>query len=107
MRIKLRHDGVVAPLVGVRPRAAKEADMNPDRLHKQWADRYLLIWLVFALTLLSGFEFVLEHAGIDAAGRAGIVALLAFLVLLAAIWQAVGLAVARVHMIIAGIDLER
>ncbi len=86
--------------------------MNSDRLrilklHKQWADRYLLIWLVFALALLSGFEFFLERAGIDAAERAGIVALLAVLILLAAIWQVAGLAVARVHMIIAGIDLEQ
>lgn len=86
--------------------------MNPERLrilklHKQWADRYLLIWLVFALALLCGFEFLLEWTGIGAAERAGVVALLGSLVLLSAIWQAVGLAVARVHMIIAGIDIER
>jgi hypothetical protein len=86
--------------------------MNPERLrilklHKQWADRYLLIWLVFALALLAAFEFLLEWSGIGAAERAGIVALLGLLILLSAIWQAVGLAVARVHMIVAGIDLER
>jgi len=50
--------------------------VNPERLHilklhKQWADRYLLIWRVFALALLSGFGFVLESAGIGVAKRAG------------------------------------
>jgi hypothetical protein len=33
--------------------------------------------------------------------------LLGLIVLLAAIWQAVGLGIARVHMILRGIDLER
>jgi hypothetical protein len=59
--------------------------MNPERLrilkrHKQWADRYLLIWLVLALALLSAFEFFLEWSGIGAAERAGIVALLGLLI---------------------------
>jgi hypothetical protein len=39
------------------------------KLHKRWADRYTLIWLVFAVVLLSGFQFVLDQAGIEAADR--------------------------------------
>jgi hypothetical protein len=53
------------------------------KLHKRWADRYTLMWLGFALLLL------------------------ALLVLLAAIRQAVGLGIAGVHMIVKGIDPER
>jgi hypothetical protein len=86
--------------------------MNPEqvriiKLHKRWADRYSLMWLGFALLLLSGFQFVLDRAGIEAAERTGVMLLLGLIVLLAAIWQAVGLGIARVHMIVRGIDLER
>jgi hypothetical protein len=77
------------------------------KLHKRWADRYTLTWLGFALLLLTGFQFVLDRAGIEAAERAAVMLLLALVVLLAAIWQAVGLGIARVHMIVKGIDLER
>ena len=47
-----------------------------------------------------------EQAGIGAAERAGAFVLLAAMVLATAIWQAVGLGVARVHMLLDGIDLE-
>jgi hypothetical protein len=77
------------------------------KLHKRWADRYTLMWLGFALLLLTGFQFVLDRAGIEAAERAGAMLLLGLIVLLTAIWQAIGLGVARVHMIVRGIDLER
>ena len=77
------------------------------KLHKRWADRYSLMWLAFALLLVTGFQFVLDRAGVDASDRAGVVSLLALLALLVAIWQAVGLGIAKVHMIMKGIDLER
>jgi hypothetical protein len=76
------------------------------KLHKRWADRYTLLWLGFGLLLVTGFQFVLDRAGVEAADRTGVVLLLALLVLLAAIWQAVGLGIARVHMIVRGFDLE-
>jgi hypothetical protein len=76
------------------------------KLHKRWADRYTLIWLGFGLLLVTGVQFVLDRAAVEAADRMGAVLLLALLVLLAAIWQAVGLGIARVHMIVRGIDLE-
>jgi cation transport ATPase len=77
------------------------------KLHKRWADRYTLIWLVFAVVLLTGFQFVLDQAGIEAVDRTAVMLLLALIVIVVAIWQAAGLAVARVHMIIRGIDLEQ
>jgi hypothetical protein len=77
------------------------------KLHKHWADRYSLIWLGFALLLFTGFQFVLDRAGIETAERTGVMLLLGLIVLLAAIRQAVGLGIARLHMIVKGIDLER
>ena len=84
-----------------------EEQVRIIKLHKRWADRYTLMWLGFALLLLTGFQFVLDRAGIEAAERTAVMLLLALLVLLAAIWQAVGLGNARVHMIVRGINLER
>jgi hypothetical protein len=77
------------------------------KLHKRWADRYSLMWLGFALLLFTGFQFVLDRAGIEAAQRTGVMLLLGLIVLLVAIWQAVGLGIARIHMILRGINLEQ
>jgi hypothetical protein len=86
-------------------------DTEPDdlrilRLHKTWADRHILIWQFFILLLFGGIYFLLEKSGIDAAERAGAFVLLAVMVLAATIWLAVALGVARVHMLLKGIDLE-
>jgi RsiW-degrading membrane proteinase PrsW (M82 family) len=86
--------------------------MSPEelriiKLHKRWADGLTVLWLTFALLLLTGFHFALEYIGIDAPERSGIMVLLAVMVLITAIWQAVGLAVARMHLIIKGINIER
>jgi len=85
--------------------------MNPERvrifkLHKGWADRYAMIWVAFGLLLMTGIQFALDRAGIDAADRTGVLLLIALIVILVALWQAVGLGIARVHMIMKGIDLE-
>jgi hypothetical protein len=77
------------------------------KLHKRWADRLTFIWLGFALLMLSGFQFVLDHFGIAAAERTDVVLLVAVLILIAAVWQAVGLGIARVHMLVNGIDLTQ
>lgn len=77
------------------------------KLHKRWADRFTLLWLGFALLLLTGFQFVLDQFGLAAAERTDVVILLAVLVLIAAIWQAVGLGIARIHMLMNGINLDR
>ena len=82
-------------------------DLRILRLHKKWADGYSMLWQLFILVLFAGVYFVLEQFGIDAAERAAALVLLAVMVLVAAVWQAVGLGVARVHMLLNGIDLER
>jgi len=76
------------------------------KLHKRWADRYTLLWQLFVLALLAGLEFILSYMGIELAERTALVMLLATMVVVAAIWQAAGLAIARVHMILRDIDLE-
>jgi hypothetical protein len=81
-------------------------DLRILRLHKTWADRYTLLWQLFVLVLFGGIYWLLEQFGIEAAERAGALVLLAVMVLAAAIWQAVGLGVARIHMLLDGIDLE-
>ena len=65
------------------------------------------MWLGFAVILFTGFQFAMDRAGIETAERTAVGLLLGLIVLLAAIWQAVGLGIARVHMIVQGIDLER
>jgi hypothetical protein len=76
------------------------------RLHKTWADRYTVIWQIFILVLFTGIYFLLEQFGAAATERADVLVLLAVMVLAAAVWQAVGLGIARVHMILKGIDLQ-
>ena len=72
-----------------------------------WLVTAILGLLGFAVLLLTGFQFVLDRAGIEAADRTMVMLLLALIVLVAAIWQAIGLGIARVHMIVRGINLER
>jgi hypothetical protein len=90
----------------------KDEDMNPDRiriikLHKRWADGLTLLWQIFALSLFGGIYIGLEQFGVGAAERSAAFILLGVMVLVAAIWQSTGLGVARVHMLLSGIDLEQ
>ena len=90
----------------------RDEDMNPDRiriikLHKRWADGWTLLWQIFALLLFGGIYIGLEQFGVGAAERPAAFILLGVMVLVAAIWQSTGLGVARVHMLLNGIDLER
>jgi hypothetical protein len=86
--------------------------MNPDRiriikLHKRWADGYTLLWQIFIFLLFGGIYFFLEQVGVKAEERTDALVLLAVMVLVAAVWQATGLGIARVHMVFSRIDLER
>ena len=76
------------------------------RLHKAWADRYTILWQIIILILFGGFYAILGQFQAAASDRNDILILLAVVVLTSVVWQAVGLGVARVHMLIAGIDLE-
>lgn len=79
--------------------------MRIIKLHKRWADGYAMIWVGFGLVLMTGIQFALDREGVDASDRTAILLLIALIVILVAIWQAVGLGIARVHMIMRGIDL--
>ena len=77
------------------------------RLHKNWADFYTIITQVLILSLFAGVYFFVEQAGVDATERNGAFVLLGTIILGSVIWQAVGFGLARIHMIINGIDLEQ
>lgn len=74
------------------------------RQHKRWADRYLVIWIVLIIFLFGGVHVLLESAALPLEARTGPYILLAAIVLAGAIWQAAGLAVARIHMLLQGND---
>ena len=93
-------------------RRAKDEHMNPDRirilkLHKRWADGLTLLWQMFVLLLFGGIYIALEQFDVAAAERSTVLIFLGVMVLVAAIWQSTGLGVARVHMLLNGIDLEQ
>jgi hypothetical protein len=76
------------------------------RLHKKWADGLTLLWLLIVLPLFAAIYFLFEQVGAPADERNGAFVLLGVVIVVAAIWQAVGLGVARVHMIFEEINLE-
>ena len=82
-------------------------DLVVLRLHKTWADRYTLLWQVLIFVLFAGIYFLMEQMAVASAERASALILLAVMVLTAAIWQAVGLGLARIHLLMKGVDLER
>ena len=88
-------------------KATGQEQVRIIKLHKRRADRFTLLWLGFALLLLTGFRVVLDHFAIAAAERTGVMIILAPLILIAAVWQAVGLGVAGAPMLMKGINLER
>jgi hypothetical protein len=77
------------------------------RLHKAWADRYTILWRLIILILFGGIYVFLGEVHSAASDRTDVLVLLAVVVSSTVIWQAVGLGVARVHMLISGIDLEK
>jgi hypothetical protein len=90
-----------------------EEEMNIDprrvqivRLHKKWADGLTLIWLLIIIPLFAAFYFLFAQADLPIEERNGAFILLGVIIVVAAIWQAVGLAIARLHMIFDRIDLE-
>jgi uncharacterized membrane protein (DUF485 family) len=68
--------------------------------HKRWADVYSLISIVLVVGLVSVTAFLADAANTDMATRAGMFVTIVAVVIVVSIWQAAGLAVARVHKII-------
>lgn len=77
------------------------------RIHKKWADGLTIIWQILVVAVFGGLFLLLEHLQADPQDRNSSLILLAAVVIVSAIWQAAGLAVARVHMLMQGIDLDR
>jgi hypothetical protein len=77
------------------------------RIHKKWADGLTIIWQILVIAVFGGIFLLFEHLQVDVQDRNSALILLAAVTIVSAIWQAAGLAVARVHMLLQGIDLER
>ncbi len=76
------------------------------RLHKRWADGWTLLWQGFVLMLFGGMYFLLGQVGLAPVDRAAPLVLLGVMVLVAAVWQAAGLAVARIHTLLERVELD-
>lgn len=72
--------------------------------HKRWADRYFLAWLVLIVSLFTGVHFLLDYLAVPLEARTGGYVLLANIMLAGIIWQAAGMVVARIHMLIRNIE---
>jgi hypothetical protein len=68
--------------------------------HKRWADVYAPISIVLVVGLVSVTAWLAEAANTDMATRVGMFVAIAAVVIVMCIWQAAGLAVARVDRII-------
>lgn len=86
---------------------AEPDDIRLIRLHKRWADRWTVLSMFFIVLLFGGIYAVFEEIHADPSARTDSLILLAVIVLTAMIWQSIGLGIARVHMLIKGIDLEQ
>jgi len=76
------------------------------RLHRKWADEYVLVSRVVILLLLGGVCTLFEQLGPGAPERTEAFILLAVIILVTIAWQAAGFGIARVPVIISGIVLE-
>ncbi len=76
------------------------------KLHKTWADRYTIAWQMIAIGVIAGIYFLMQQMNVAPGERTTAVILLAAIVTVSAVWQAAGLAIARIHMVVRGIALE-
>lgn len=75
------------------------------RLHKRWADGFTIIWHLLTLVLFGAAYVFLDKSAVDPTERNSALILLGFMILMTALWQATGLAIARIHMLLDGVDL--
>jgi Kef-type K+ transport system membrane component KefB len=80
--------------------AVNERSIEILKSHKRWADIYSLISIVLVVGLVSVTALFADAASIDMAARVGMFVTMVAVVIVVSIWQAAGLAVARVHSII-------
>jgi hypothetical protein len=73
------------------------------KLHKAWADRFMIIWYLLAVALFAGISFLMDDSAVEAGMRTNGYILLAAILVIGAIWQAAGMTIARIHMLMEGI----
>jgi hypothetical protein len=78
-------------------------DKTIIKLHKTWADRFMILWFVFVVTLFAGISLLLSDSSMEAGTRTNGYILLAAIVTIGAVWQAAGMTIARIHMLMEGI----
>jgi Kef-type K+ transport system membrane component KefB len=74
--------------------AANERSIEILKTHKRWADVYSLVSIALVVGLVA------DAANSDMATRIGMFVTMTAIVIVVSIWQAAGLAVARIHKII-------
>jgi len=80
--------------------AADERSTEILKTHKRWADTYSLISIGLVVGLVAITAVLADPANTDMATRIGMFVTMTAVVIVASIWQAAGLAVARIHRII-------
>ena len=80
--------------------AANACSIEVLETHKRWADVYSLISIVLVVGLMSITALLADAANTDTATRVGMFITIVAVVIVVSIWQAAGLAVARVHRIL-------
>jgi hypothetical protein len=84
----------------VRDMAMNERSVEILKAHKRWADLYSLISIVLVVGLVAITAMLADAANTDMATRIGMFVAMTAVVIVVSIWQAAGLAVARIHKII-------
>lgn len=76
------------------------------KLHWSWANGLTLLSQLVAFLLFGAVFLLYEREGMSVDERNGAFVFLGVMVLIAVVWQAIGLGIARLHMIVKGLDLE-
>jgi predicted metal-binding membrane protein len=71
-----------------------------------WADRYMAVWHACMLAVYGGAFLLLKAVGAAPLERTDAYIILGALLIVGAVWQAAGLTLARVHMLLDGVNLE-
>ena len=77
---------------------ASERFIAALKIRKTWADRYSIISIVLVVGLMAAA--VAEMAEANAATRTGMMIVMATVVIVVCVWQAVGMVAARIHALI-------
>jgi Kef-type K+ transport system membrane component KefB len=79
--------------------AVNERSIEILKTHKRWADVYSLISIVLVVGLVAITAVLADAANTDMATRVGMFVTMTAVVIIVSVWQAAGLAVARIHKI--------